>query len=136
MDACLRPLYDEVAIENWIAVTDAAKFVRVSATGEDIYVGRLGLVPVGFVSCMVEMSLLGMWYVDPCFIGQGHGAALLAHAESSLTAGGCVVATTEASLFARPHLESRGWVPLEEFDKQAFGGVFRVTRMSKELGAR
>ena len=136
MDACLRPLYDEAAIENWIAVIDAAKFERVSATGEDIFVGLVGPAPVGFVSCMAEMSVLGMWYVDPSFIGQGHGSALLAHAETSLTSGGCVVATTEASLFARPHFESRGWVPLEEFDKPAFGGVFRVTRMSKGLGAR
>jgi hypothetical protein len=133
VDACLRPLYDEAAIENWIAAIDETKFARVSAMGEDIFVGLVGPAPVGFVSCLAEMSLLGMWYVDPGFIGQGHGSTLLAHAESSLLAEGCVVATTEASLFARPHFESRGWVPLEEFDKPAFGGVFRVTRMSKEL---
>lgn len=79
------------------------------------------------------MSLVGMWYVDPDSMGQGVGSVLLSHAEEGLDSAGCRVATAEASLFARPHFETRGWKPIEEFDKPAFGTLMRVTRMEKAL---
>ena len=133
VDACLRPLYDEVAIDNWLVGLDATKFERVVATGEEIAVAETDSTVVGFVSYHAEMSLLGMWYVDPDHIGRGVGSSLLRFAESRLIELGCAEAMTEASLFARPHFEARGWVAVEEYEKPAFGGLFLVTRMSKVL---
>lgn len=133
VEQCLRPLYEEAAIETWLASLDAAKFLRVVATGEEIMAAVVDGRVVGFVSLSVEMSLLGMWYVDPEFIGRGIGASLLGSAEARLRELGCREATAEASLFALPHFSALGWVAIEEYDKPAFGGTFRVTRMSKAL---
>ncbi len=133
VDVCLRPLYDGEAIDVWLAGLTATKFERVVAMGEEIVVAVVDGSVVGFVSFHAEMAVLGMWYVDPAFIGRGVGSALLRHAESRLNELGCVSATTEASLFARPHFESLGWKTVEEYEKPAFGGLFRVTRMSKDF---
>ncbi len=133
VDVCLRPLYDETAIDTWIEGLDSTKYLRVAAMGEEIVVAVVDGSIVGFVSFHAEMALLGMWYVDPSFIGRGVGSSLLRHAEARLVELGCTGAMTEASLYALPHFEARGWVVLEEYDKAAFGGVFRVTRMSKVL---
>ncbi len=133
VETLLRPLYDAVAIDNWLRVIDEEKFKRVARTGETILVACSQKGILGFASYHPEMSLLGMWYVDPGFVGQGVGRVLLIAAENGLLEAGCVEATTEASLYARPHFESRGWKVDEEFDKHAFGGVFRVARMSKAL---
>jgi putative acetyltransferase len=133
VDACLRPLYDVGAIETWLRSLDATKFHRVAASGEELLVAVVDEAVVGFVSIHAEMALLGMWYVDPSYIGRGIGASLLRHAEARLLELGCSEATTEASLFARPHFSALGWVAVEEYDKPAFGGKFRVTRMSKAL---
>jgi putative acetyltransferase len=131
VDACLRPLYDGEAIDRWLEGLTATKFEHVTAMGEEIVVATVDGSVVGFVSFHSEMAVLGMWYVDPLFIGRGVGSALLRHAESRMVELGCPEATTEASLYARPHFESLGWVSVEEYEKPAFGGHFRVTKMSK-----
>jgi GNAT superfamily N-acetyltransferase len=133
VDACLRPLYDGESIDRWLEGLTPTKFERVTAMGEEIVVAVADGSIVGFVSYHAEMALLGMWYVDPAFIGLGIGSLLLGRAESRLLELGCTAATTEASLFARPHFEARGWVPMGDYDKSAFGGFFRVTKMSKVL---
>jgi putative acetyltransferase len=133
VDVCLRPLYDGATVDTWIEGLDATKFLRVAAMGEEIVVAVVDGSIVGFVSFHAEMALLGMWYVDPSCMGRGVGSSLLQHAEARLVEFGCTEAMTEASLFARPHFEARGWAAVEEYDKPAFGGVFRVTRMSKAL---
>lgn len=133
VESCLRPLYDGAAIDAWLLTIDAAKFLRVVGTGEVVLVAEEEGAVVGFASYHVEMSLVGMWYVDPSVLGRGVGSALLGACEDGLAAAGCEEATTEASLFALPRFLSHGWVAVEEFDKPAFGGVFRVTRMSKSL---
>ncbi len=133
VDVCLRPLYDSKAIDRWIAGLSAAKFERVVAMGEEIVVAVVDGSVVGFVSFHSEMAVLGMWYVDPAFIGQGVGSSLLGHAEGRLVELGCTEVITEASLFARPHFSSHGWTAVEEYEKVAFGGEFRVAKMSKSL---
>ena len=133
VDVCLRPLYDGEAIDRWLSGLTATKFERVAAMGEEIVVAAVDGSVVGFVSFHAEMAVLGMWYVDPAFIGRGVGSALLRHAESRLSELGCPEATTEASLFARPHFESHGWAAVEEYEKPAFGGFFRVTKMTKAV---
>ena len=132
VDQCLRPLYDGGAIDRWLAAIDEEKFVRVANAGETILVVGEEKV-VGFCSYHAEMSLLGMWYVDPEVMGRGVGSALLSAAEEGLAEEGCLTATTEASLFARPHFEARGWKPVEEVEKPAFGALMRVTRMEKRV---
>ena len=133
VEECLRPLYDADPIDRWIEGLDATKFARVAATGEAIVVAESEGKVIGFASYHPEMAVLGMWYVDPVHIGAGVGSALLARAEEGLARHGCETATTEASLFARPRFEARGWTVESEFDKPAFGGTFRVARMSKAL---
>jgi putative acetyltransferase len=133
VEVCLRPFYDGDLIDRWLEVIDAAKFERVRATGEEIVVAVVDGSIAGFVSFHFEMAVVGMWYVDPAFLGRGVGSSLLRHAESRLLELGCSTVMAEASLFARPHFESLGWVAVEEYEKPAFGGFFQVTSMSKQL---
>lgn len=135
VEVCLRPLYDSGAIDRWIESLSVAKFERAVALGETILVALCEDAVVGFVSYRVETGLVGMWYVDPESIGRGIGSMLLGAAEASLLESGCTLATTEASLFARPMFEARGWAVVGPFDKEAFGGTFRVMRMEKALSA-
>lgn len=130
---CLRPLYDHETIDRWIDSLTAAKFERAVAAGEEIVVAVLDARVLGFVSLHAGKSVLGMWYVDPSFIGRGIGSSLLSRAESRLLECGCSEVTTEASLFAQPRFEARGWTVVEEYEKPAFGGLFRVSKMSKPL---
>jgi GNAT superfamily N-acetyltransferase len=129
----LRPLYEASAINSWIASLSAAKFERVTATGEALLVAESVGEVVGFVSYHGEMCSLGMWYVDPAVIGRGVGKALLRLAEDGLRESGCAVATTEASLYARPVFLHLGWEEVEVYEKSAFGGRFTATRMKRAL---
>ena len=135
IDVCLRPLYDDGVIDAWIEGIDAEKFENVKETDEVILVAEIAVQAVGFCSYKPSESLLGMWYVHPAFHGRGIGKKLLAAAEDALREGGGDVATTEASLQARPRFEALGWTVEEEVDKSAHGGTFRVVRMSKRLRA-
>ena len=133
VDVCLRPHYDEGAIDAWIEGIAAEKFELVNETDEVILVAEIAVQAVGFCSYKASESLLGMWYVHPAFQGRGIGKKLLAAAEDALRESGGDVATAEASLQSRPRFEALGWKFEEEFDKSAHGGTFRVARMSKKL---
>ena len=135
VDVCLRPLYDEAAIDAWIEGIDAEKFATIMETEEVILVAEIASQAVGFCSYKASESLLGMWYVHPAFQERGIGKKLLAAAEEALREGGGDVATTEASLQSRPRFEARGWKFEEEIEKSAHGGTFRLARMSKKLKA-
>ncbi|HXH59787.1 MAG TPA: GNAT family N-acetyltransferase [Fimbriimonadaceae bacterium] len=133
VDACLRPLYDSGAIDLWIERLTPTKFEKVVSTGEAVFCAVADGRVVGFSSCHPELCVLGMWYVDPDWIGKGIGTLLLARAEAHLASAGCKVATTEASLFAEPRFVALGWSIVEQVEKRAFGGTMRVIRMEKVL---
>ena len=135
VDVCLRPLYDEASIDAWIEAINAEKFELINETDEVILVAEIAVQAVGFCSYKPSESLLGMWYVHPAFHDRGIGKKLLAAAEDALRESGGDVATTEASLQARPRIEALGWTVEEELDKSVHGGTFRVVRMSKKLRA-
>lgn len=133
VDVLLRPLYDGDAIDAWLQQITPEKFERVGEHGEIILLAEEAGEPLGFVSYCSQSTILGMWYVRPQHVGKGIGAALLAEAERAMRAAGCRKATTEASTYARPAFQALGWIVIDEYDKPAFGGQFRVARMAKSL---
>ena len=133
IDALLRPLYERDAIEDWLMRITPDKFARAVRQNEVILIAEENGQRLGFVSYSVQGGLLAMWYVCSQHTGRGVGRTLLKAAERALREAGCSQVSTEASIYAMPAFQALGLTAIEEFDKPAFGGQFRVTRMTKSL---